>query len=269
MGKVAFVYPGSGNDFPGMGRELAVQWPDVLRRQDAENERLRRQFVASMFWDDAPTRAADSREKIFAQVALGGLTTDLMQKFGVRPDAAIGYSLGESAALFALWAWAGRDAMLRAMNASTLFAGDLTGRCDAARRAWKLPPEAPVEWTAGLIVDRAPREVRAALAGLDRAYLLAVDAPSECVVGGHRPQVAEAARRLGARCCRCRRRARSIAPSCGRSRRRTAGCTFCRLHRPLRCAFIAPPSADNMNSRTRAPPMRSSRRCWIQSTSPL
>ncbi len=198
MGKVAFVYPGSGNDFPGMGRELAVQWPDVLRRQDAENERLRRQFVASMFWDDAPTRAADSREKIFAQVALGGLTTDLMQKFGVRPDAAIGYSLGESAALFALRAWAGRDAMLRAMNASTLFAGDLTGRCDAARRAWKLPPEAPVEWTAGLIVDRAPREVRAALAGLDRAYLLAVDAPSECVVGGHRPQVAEAARRLGA-----------------------------------------------------------------------
>ena len=116
--------------------------------------------------------------------------------FGVHPDAAIGYSLGESAALFALRAWAGRDVMLRAMNASTLFAGDLTGRCDAARKAWKLPPEAPVEWTAGLIVDRTVAEVRAALAGVERAYLLIVNTPRECVVGGDRAAVAEVGRRL-------------------------------------------------------------------------
>ena len=39
-GKIAFVYPGSGNDYVGMGRELAVQWPEVLRRQDGENRAL-------------------------------------------------------------------------------------------------------------------------------------------------------------------------------------------------------------------------------------
>jgi acyl transferase domain-containing protein/3-hydroxymyristoyl/3-hydroxydecanoyl-(acyl carrier protein) dehydratase len=195
-GKIAFVYPGAGNDYPGMGRELAAQWPEVLRRQDSENERLRSQFAASVFWDGAPVRAADSREKILGQVALGAFTTDLLKLFGVRPDAAVGYSLGESAALFALRAWAGRDAMLRATNASTLFAGDLTGRCEAARRAWKLPPGAPVEWMAGLIADRPVDEVRAALAGLNRAYLLIINTPRECVVGGHRSQVAEVARRL-------------------------------------------------------------------------
>ncbi len=196
-GKIAFVYPGSGNDFAGMGREMALQWPEVLRRQDGENERLRGQFVASIFWSDAPPRPADVREKIIAQVALGGLTTDLLATFGVRPDAAIGYSLGESAALFALRAWAGRDAMLAAMNASTLFAGDLTGRCDAARRAWRLPTDEPVDWTSGLVVGRAPEEVRASLAGLGQAYLLIINTPRECVVGGRRPQVLEAARRLG------------------------------------------------------------------------
>jgi acyl transferase domain-containing protein/3-hydroxymyristoyl/3-hydroxydecanoyl-(acyl carrier protein) dehydratase len=196
-GRIAFVYPGSGNDYAGMGRELAVQWPEVLRRQDGENERLRTQFVSSVYWEQASPESADSRQKIFGQVALAGLTTDLLGLFGVRPDAAIGYSLGESAALFALRAWADRDAMLRAMNASTLFAGDLTGACDAARRAWKLPPGAPVEWTAGLVVDRTPDEVRAALAGLERAYLLIVNTPSECVLGGRRDDVTEAARRLG------------------------------------------------------------------------
>ncbi len=141
--------------------------------------------------------SADTREKIIAQVALGGLTTDLVRMFGVQPDTAIGYSLGESAALFALRAWTDRDVMLRAINASTLFAGDLTGPYDAARRAWKLRPDEPVEWTAGLVVDRTPQDVRAALTGLDRAYLLIVNTPRECVVGGHRTQVTEAARRLG------------------------------------------------------------------------
>ena len=98
-GKIAFVYPGSGNDFPGMGRELAVQWPDVLRRQDAR-ERASAQPVRrrDAFWGEAPTGPPTRAQKIFAQVALGSLVTDVCATFGVRPDAAIGYSLGESAA---------------------------------------------------------------------------------------------------------------------------------------------------------------------------
>jgi len=195
-GKTAFVFPGSGNDYAGMGRELAVQWPEIVRRQDSENERLRSQFVAPIFWDAASGQVADSRQKIFGQVALAGLTSDLVRMFGVHPDAAIGYSLGESAALFALRAWVGRDVMLQAMNASTLFAGDLTGVCDAARKAWRLAPDAPVEWTAGLIVDRPVQDVIAALVGLDRAYLLIINTSRECVIGGYRTDVTEVARRL-------------------------------------------------------------------------
>ncbi len=43
-GKVAFVFPGSGVNFAGMGRELSAAFPQVLARQDAENERLGSQF---------------------------------------------------------------------------------------------------------------------------------------------------------------------------------------------------------------------------------
>ncbi len=195
-GTTAFVYPGTGNDYAGMGRELAVQWPEILRRQDGENERLRSQFVEWIFWGAAPIEVADSRQKIFGQVALAGLTTDLVRMFGVHAHAAIGYSLGESAALFALRAWTGRDVMLQAMNESTLFAGDLTGTCEAARKAWRLPEGARVEWTAGLIVDRPVAEVRAALVGLERAYLLIINTPRECVIGGQHAEVMEVGRRL-------------------------------------------------------------------------
>jgi acyl transferase domain-containing protein/3-hydroxymyristoyl/3-hydroxydecanoyl-(acyl carrier protein) dehydratase len=192
---LAFVFPGSGNDFPGMGRDLALFRPLVLRRQEAENERLASQYLPDFFWSAGPA-VPPVRERIMAQVALGTLVGDVLQDLGVRPDAALGYSLGESAALFALRAWRGRDEMLRRMQASPLFVSDLTGRCDAARAEWRLPPASPVDWLTG-IVERPADEVRRALHGLERAYLQIINTPNECVVGGERAAVEELLRRLG------------------------------------------------------------------------
>jgi acyl transferase domain-containing protein/3-hydroxymyristoyl/3-hydroxydecanoyl-(acyl carrier protein) dehydratase len=195
-GRVAFVFPGSGNNFPDLGRDLALRWPEVLLRQDAENERLASQYLPWMFWSAPPTTRPNTRERLFGQVALTTLVCDLLGLFGVRPAAALGYSLGESAALFALRAWSDRDGMRRALNESPLFARDLSGPCDAARRAWNLPPEAAIEWSAG-VVDRPADEVRRACSETERAYLLIVNAPRECVVGGESRAVAAVVRRLG------------------------------------------------------------------------
>jgi acyl transferase domain-containing protein/3-hydroxymyristoyl/3-hydroxydecanoyl-(acyl carrier protein) dehydratase len=195
-GRIAAVFPGSGNDYPGMGRDLSVCWPELLRRQDSENGYLRSQYLPHVFWTDRPNVAPSVRDRIFGQVTLGSLLSDVVRRFGVRVDAAIGNSLGESAALFALRAWADRDAMLHAMNASPLFVRDLTGACEAARQAWRLPPDAAVDWLTG-IVDRGPGAVRGACAGLRRAYLLIINTPRECVLGGELGEVQKVVERLG------------------------------------------------------------------------
>jgi acyl transferase domain-containing protein/3-hydroxymyristoyl/3-hydroxydecanoyl-(acyl carrier protein) dehydratase len=195
-GRIAFVYPGSGNDYPGMGRDLAVFWPDIPRRQDAENEHLQSQYIPNIFWEDNAKVSLTVRDRIFGQVALGSLVTDVVRRFGVRVDAVLGNSLGESAALFALRAWPNRDAMLHAMNTSPLFVRDLAGPCEAARKAWRLPPDVAVDWITG-IVDRGPGAVRNACAGMRRAYLLIINTPRECVVGGERGEVQTVVERLG------------------------------------------------------------------------
>jgi acyl transferase domain-containing protein/3-hydroxymyristoyl/3-hydroxydecanoyl-(acyl carrier protein) dehydratase len=197
-GRIAFVFPGSGNDYPGMGRDLAVYWPEILRSQDAENEYLRSQFLPDLFWTERPHVVPTLRERIMAQVALGCLASDVVRRFGILVDAVIGNSLGESAGLFALRAWTGRDAMLQAMNASPLFCSDLTGPCDAARKAWRLPPDADVDWVTG-VIDRGPGAVRNACVGLRRVYLLIINTPRECVIGGERGQVQTLVERLGCR----------------------------------------------------------------------
>ena len=95
----------------------------------------------------------------------------------------IGYSLGESAGLFALRAWTERDEMLQRLVASPLFRTELAGPCDAARRAWGLAEGKPVEWRAGIVACPA-ETVRVALEGRSRVYLLIVNAPGETVIGG-------------------------------------------------------------------------------------
>ncbi len=199
-GKVAFVFPGSGNHFSGMGRELSVHWPEVFRKQDSQNDYLFKQFLPDLFWntDSADVTDCDPKSAILGQVALGTVISDLIQGFGVRPDAAIGYSLGESAALFSLGFWSDRDAMLARMNSSKLFTDDLAGPCHAARKAWGLPDNEEVDWLLG-VVDRPADRVRKALKDRNKVYLLIVNTPEECLVGGNRKAVEELVETLGCR----------------------------------------------------------------------
>ena len=194
-GKVAFVFPGAGNHFADMGRELGLLFPEVLRAQDCENERLASQMFAAQFWN-ATAPVTDQRASICGQVALGAFVSDIAVSLGLKPDAALGYSLGESTSLFALRAWTGRDEMLARVTASTLFTKDLTGEPAALRRAWKTPAKQSVAWLAGL-VDRPAEEVRAAMAGLARTYILIINTPSECVIGGDVKQVRSLVAKLG------------------------------------------------------------------------
>ncbi len=201
-GGLAFVFPGSGSDYLGMGRSLAVALPAVYRRQDEECLRLGSQLVPETAvpwrssWSDgwereASARLAEATElRILAQVAHGTAVADAARLFGLKPDAMIGYSLGESAALFASRAWTARDEMFERTRRSTLFRTDLAGPCEVARAAWGSEPD----WFVA-VVNRPAETVRASLAGT--AALLIVNAPQECVIGGRRPDVERTVAALG------------------------------------------------------------------------
>jgi PfaB family protein len=184
-GKIAFVFPGSGNHYAGMGMELSSRWPELFRRRDADNLYLRSQFQPELFWNGAPPAEINDNHQavIFGQVATGCAVSDLVRSFGVQPQTVIGYSLGESAGLFALGAWRARDEMLTRMRESTLFTHDLAGECRAARRAWGLGEGKEVEWSIG-VVEAPANSVRRALRSTSKVYLLIVNTPDECVIGG-------------------------------------------------------------------------------------
>lgn len=197
-GKIAFVFPGSGNHFAGMGQELSAQWPEIFRRQDEGSHFLSRQFLPQSFWRSelAPALHHDHNALVIGQVAVGTACSDLFRSFAVEPQAVSGYSLGESAGLFSLGAWKDRDGMARRLKESTLFTEALAGRCTAARQVWGLPPEENVDWVLGLVA--APAEVvKKTLPHYPRVYLLIINTYEECVIGGDRRQLEELVASLG------------------------------------------------------------------------
>ncbi|MEJ2471325.1 MAG: beta-ketoacyl synthase N-terminal-like domain-containing protein [Desulfuromonadales bacterium] len=197
-GKIAFVYPGSGNHFAGMGQDLSALWPAIYAFQDSESRYLARQYLPEQFWRPVLSETLHDNHNalVIGQVALGTAISDLVRSFGIAPQAVAGYSLGESAGLFSFRAWQDRDGMSRRLRESTLFTEELAGECRAARQVWRLPSQEKVDWVIGL-VDAPADRVREALRGKPRAYLLIINTHRECVIGGQRPQVEEVARKSG------------------------------------------------------------------------
>jgi PfaB family protein len=185
-GRMAFIYPGLGNHFDGMGRELSTLWPEVLRAQDAEIRYLRDQLDPAIWWNGGIAQSAnDPQALILGQISIGSLVSDVLRGLAVAPTAAIGYSMGESAALVALRAWTDRDELLLRLRGSPLFRVELAGPCNAARQVWRLPAGEPVDWIAG-IVPRSAEDVTAAIAHASRVYVLIKNSRDETVVGGSR-----------------------------------------------------------------------------------
>ncbi len=205
--RVAFVFPGSGSHFIGMGRSLFERWPEVLEQLDGETEHLRSQMRPDLYQPRRFSWPADWRADadalirrdpvamIMGQVACSVAMNDLLVHLGVNPSSVIGYSLGETAAMFATRAWRDRDDMFRRMHASPLFRTELAGSYDAVARCWRFANDEPVDWRV-VVVNRPAGEVRRVLAGRERVYLLIVNAPDECVVGGQGRVVDEVVRAL-------------------------------------------------------------------------
>ncbi|MFO7666963.1 MAG: beta-ketoacyl synthase N-terminal-like domain-containing protein [Desulfobacterales bacterium] len=205
--KTAFIFPGSGNHYLGMGRGTGIYFPDILRKMDADTEKLKTQLVPEYFvpwrrswrkgWEDEASQkiAASPLNMIFGQVAYSGIIAKLLVDFGVKPSAVIGYSLGESAGNFAMNVWPNYGEMLERMLKTDLFTSELAGTCNAVRTAWNIASGEDIDWCAA-VVNRPAGNVNEALAAFPYVRLLIINTPDECVIGGMKKQVDALIRKL-------------------------------------------------------------------------
>lgn len=177
-GELACVFGGAASAYLEMGRTLAMAGPDlvegVARRFGALEE------ATAWIHADPPGLPIAPLDKLWGAAFVSLLHVELTASLGLRADAAIGLSSGETLSLIAMGAWSDLDGFHRAFSDSGAFTRDLGGQGRVLRRAWGLES---VRWVTYRVL--APEAaVRAALEREPHAHLLIWHAPDDCAIGG-------------------------------------------------------------------------------------
>jgi acyl transferase domain-containing protein/NAD(P)H-dependent flavin oxidoreductase YrpB (nitropropane dioxygenase family) len=179
-GKIAFLFPGQGSQYPNMHRDLSVCFPDVRHSLEVADRATSGQyarrlssfvFPPSAFSDEQ--KAQQSREltdTVVAQPALGAVEKglfDLLYRFGVRPDMTAGHSYGEYVAL----------------SVAGAFPSDVLFALSAARGA-AIKAAAGDQQGTMAAVSASPEAIRLALEQPDDVWIANVNSPGQTVLAG-------------------------------------------------------------------------------------
>lgn len=181
-GELAFVFTSAGSAYRGMGRELLAELPELGDQLGRRFEGLADAF-SWVFDDSLDAPPPTNEERLWGASCVSQIHAELSRGLlGLRPDAAIGYSSGESGSLFAMGAWTDMDAMRREIEESGLYATELAGRFDAVARAWK-QVDTPVGWSVYGVLASVP-QLQAWIEKEERVHLAIVHTPTDAVIAG-------------------------------------------------------------------------------------
>jgi acyl transferase domain-containing protein/3-hydroxymyristoyl/3-hydroxydecanoyl-(acyl carrier protein) dehydratase len=174
-GELAFTLTGSAASYPRMGRGLLMAFPEVA---EALGKLPKAQAMTPLL-----AKASLSEYEQLCAVSLvtqahAILLRDVLE---LKPDAAIGLSLGESNALFAFGYWKDMGGLLDDIQAAAMYERHLGGAFETAGEAWG--PNVPSDWTNWRI--RAPiARVREEIQSFPNVEITIIYTDDDMMIGG-------------------------------------------------------------------------------------
>jgi acyl transferase domain-containing protein/3-hydroxymyristoyl/3-hydroxydecanoyl-(acyl carrier protein) dehydratase len=194
VGEKAFVFTGPAGASRGMGSSLFLAIPELVDRVAMNWTGVR----GDTGWiyeegDGHPSAEEKLWGAAFMSQAHAIFTREIL---GLKPEAAIGVSSGETNALYAMGAWRSIDALREALHKDRMYSHVLAGRFDvltawgqdAAWDNWRVL--APVE------------KIREVLADEPRAHLTLLYTPDDACIGGSPAACLRIVERIGKERCR-------------------------------------------------------------------
>ena len=150
QGKMAFVYPGAFNSYLGMGGNLFQLFPQLWNRTASfinnpgeflQAKQLYPRSQHCLSKRDLEALETEFRAKPLSLLETGTgfavMFTDIIQNcFGIKPQAAFGYSMGESTMMYSLGVWRNADEGSQFIHSSPLFHNRLINAKQTVAEYW-------------------------------------------------------------------------------------------------------------------------------------
>ncbi len=214
-GKVAFVYPGVGSAYVGLGHSLFHLFPELFDRfcgllprmgHFLQETELYPRTQARLGEEEIWKRELRLRKDLLTIGRCGTaffalFTAVLRHVFHVDPDFALGYSLGEPGMMASLEVWEDFGELSDRFQASPTFREELSGPMRAVKRSWNLPVAGegvtgPRVWES-FTLQAPPSEIEEAIRGEERVYLTIVNSREEAVIAGEPEACRRVIKKLG------------------------------------------------------------------------
>lgn len=188
MSKIAFLFPGQGSQYAGMGKSLAARWPVAARLFAEADDAL--SFPLSKLCFEGPDeqlKLTENTQPALLTVSLAAFA--VLREHGISPHLVAGHSLGEYSALVAAGAIAFSDALRLVRNRGRYMQEAVPPGVGAMAALMRLPEDK---------LD----EVLAAAAQGEVVSAANMNSPDQLVIAGHAAAVQRAvdlAKAAGAR----------------------------------------------------------------------
>jgi len=193
-GEMAFVFTGPAGASRGMGGSLLLALPHLVDRVARNWTGVRGD--AGWIYEEGDGHPS-AEEKLWGAAFMSQVHAIFTREvLGLKPEAAIGVSSGETNALYAMGAWRSIDALREALHQDRMYSHVLAGRFDVLT-AWGQD----AAWDNWRVL--APvQKIREALADEPRAHLTLLYTPDDACIGGSPTACLRIVEKLGKERCR-------------------------------------------------------------------
>ena len=195
-GDLAFVYPGSATSYEGLGQDLFQFFPQLLNDFETRIPNLKEFFSLNYIFPKKQSSAAKSppiQEDAIAMMSAGVLyatlyTHILRNYFGVKPKAAMGYSMGECSSMwYAFDVWNPSEGTKIFRN-SPIFKNKFSGNLEVLAEAWNISSEeAKARWQSWILLE-SKEKVEAVITKFDKVSITFVNSKKELIISGDKTQ---------------------------------------------------------------------------------